>query len=924
MDDRIYRYWGKAKPKTDSGPQWHLLVYHSLDVAAVGYVLLQSNPHYLTAFQRLIGLDKATLIRWSTFLLALHDIGKFADGFQNLNPNVLEKLQNRHSDKGYFKRHDTVGWIIWREHLRQHCHQRGIIQAPQPSRYQVSEPAIDIWLSAMVGHHGEPPNKSSSSESAGFELEQDFTGAAIFVDEMITLLLKESDAFPECDKQLLKRASWWLSGFAVLCDWLGSNTDYFPYEDQEIMLDDYWKRAQKQAQDAIQKTELLSCLPSSKLSLADLIKAPSGLTPEATPLQHCMAHWDVSSTPQLVILEDVTGAGKTEAAVLLAHRLMQTGQANSLYFALPTMATANTMYDRMRDVYRKLFALGSQPSLVLAHGASAMVKDFRQSILPSTEPSSDTYGDGTVPAGTHCNAWLADNRKKALLADIGVGTIDQALLAILRSRHQSLRLLGLLNNILLADEIHACDAWMHELLCALLRAHATTGGSAVLLSATLPQKQRQALVSAYAEGRNRPRPILQAVDDKAYPLVTSLTDSGLQETIVATRSSVKRKVKIQFLAASASVEQLIAETVANDQCICWIRNTVKDAVQSYCDLKKDHPDWTIDLFHARFALEDRLTIETRVVKRFGKNSTARERRGQVLISTQVFQESLDACQDYMITDLAPIDLIIQRAGRLRRHSRDASGNPIDGADQRGDVVLHIYSPPFTDSPSSAWYADFFPNAKKVYDHHGQLWLTAKLLHQKGQFRMPEDARILIESVYGDAAQEDIPKALRQRSNESIGKSSAEASLARWSVIKLELGYDEESERGWQDEAKAMTRLGEETVQVYLARWQDGILRHWSDDKEHPWPLSVVSMRSYWICAEATTAEITQQHIDDCKAQMPAKGKWGVLLPLIPASSDEFSDNSWQGWAMRKVNDQLERIRFFYNDRLGLRVDERQG
>ncbi len=119
--------------------------------------------------------------------------------------------------------------------------------------------------------------------------------------------------------------------------------------------------------------------------------------------------------PQLFILEDVTGAGKTEAALLLAHRLMSRGSANGIYFGLPTMATANAMYDRLGDSYRQLYGEASTPSLVLAHSARNLSTRFRQSLIPETQhPESSHHRDDPPPASTHCGQWLADHRKKAL------------------------------------------------------------------------------------------------------------------------------------------------------------------------------------------------------------------------------------------------------------------------------------------------------------------------------------------------------------------------------------------------------------------------------------------------------------------------------------------------------------------------------
>ena len=148
-----------------------------------------------------------------------------------------------------------------------------------------------------------------------------------------------------------------------------------------------------------------------------------------TPLQKLAYQQNISPSPHLFILEDVTGAGKTEAAVLLAHKLMRGGQGSGIYFALPTMATANAMYARMRAIYQQMFDTSAYPSLVLAHGSREMAKEFKQSIVPDNSSLEAHYAQDELAASAHCNAWLADNKKKALLADVGVGTIDQALLA---------------------------------------------------------------------------------------------------------------------------------------------------------------------------------------------------------------------------------------------------------------------------------------------------------------------------------------------------------------------------------------------------------------------------------------------------------------------------------------------------------------
>lgn len=220
------------------------------------------------------------------------------------------------------------------------------------------------------------------------------------------------------------------------------------------------------------------------------------------PLSHSFCCW--RTLPALA---------KTEAALILAHRLMAAGQASGLYFALPTMATANQMYRRVGQVYRRLYAEHARPAIVLAHAARQLVEAFRLSQRPADAP----YSPGEDTASLLCHSWLADSQKKSLLADVGVGSIDQALLAVLPARHQSLRQQGLADKILICDEIHAFDTYVLDHLKTLLEQHARLGGSAILLSATLPARLRAELTQAFARGRGM-TPALAA--DARYPLIT--------------------------------------------------------------------------------------------------------------------------------------------------------------------------------------------------------------------------------------------------------------------------------------------------------------------------------------------------------------------------------------------------------------------
>ncbi|XLV70486.1 CRISPR-associated helicase Cas3' (plasmid) [Ralstonia syzygii subsp. celebesensis] len=274
------------------------------------------------------------------------------------------------------------------------------------------------------------------------------------------------------------------------------------------------------------------------------------------------------------------------------------------------------------------------------------------------------------------------------------------------------------------------------------------------------------------------------------------------------------------------VERVMNEARAG-RCICWIRNTVDDARHAFTALRSHLPEKSLALFHSRFAMGDRLAIEAAALDRFGKASTAAQRQGQVLIATQVVEQSLDLDFDIMISDLAPIDLLIQRAGRLQRHARHGDGEPAtDGCERRPAPTLYLLCPENTDTPGSNWYAASFPKARHVYPNVGQLWLTQRALLAAGQIVSPggpgEDGavRSLVEAVYGPEA-DPIPDALQRATQEQMGKDMAAASQAHFNALNLERGYCADSSHHWYEDTQTPTRLGDETCEIYLAREEGG-------------------------------------------------------------------------------------------------------
>lgn len=893
--DLIYRYWGKARSHSDDiAVSYHLLPYHCLDVAAVGRVLLERHDALRSNLAQSLGIDEDTLFSWVLFFLALHDLGKFSEGFQSLRQDLFVKLRRCSAERPYTERHDSLGFVLWRKILWKTVWREDWLNlGSQAEDYR--QEALCFWAGAVTGHHGRPPSvqgrHTSKIRVKTHFSENDQSAAVAFCREVRRLFLRGVSGAKQSPKEMLRtitRTSWLLAGVSVLCDWIGSDENHFPLVSEFIPLKDYWSSATEKARIALEAAGVLPIGPCRSTGTSALFPEIAG----PSPLQQYVSSATLLGGPQLCILEDLTGSGKTEAALTLAHRFMDAGLADGVFVALPTMATANAMYDRLSEAYRRLFEEDSSPSLILSHSGRRLSSAFRRSILPGFGSSDARYGNREEQAEAVCAAWLADSRKKAFLADVGVGTVDQALLAVMPSRHQSLRLLGLSRKVLIVDEVHAYDPYMHSLLQNLLRFHAAFGGSAILLSATIPYRTRAELVASFSEGLGE-RPPLPA--DVSYPLATHLGRRGSREEPVAHRPDLRRTVRVEMIHEIENVCDRIVAAAGRGVCVCWIRNTVADALEAYELMQRQGvPADKLMLFHARFAMGDRLEKEGDVQKAFGSKSAAQDRAGRILIATQVVEQSLDLDFDVMISDLAPIDLLIQRAGRLLRHARDRFGNRLsatEGPDQRGEPCLAVYGPRPTENPDKDWYSKVFPKAAFVYENHGELWLTCRLLSQKGSWTMPDDARFLIEEVFAEQRPE-IPEGLMEGELAADGRRRADYSLARLNMLKLNEGYAATVSQ-WMDDAATPTRVDENSVAVRLARWDGTKLGPWYDTGDHPWEMSQLSVRENLVKDEREPGDPTlRKAVVRAKADMPDRSKWSVLIPLEQRDADE-----WHGLAL---------------------------
>jgi CRISPR-associated endonuclease/helicase Cas3 len=912
-DKGYWKYWGKTPRSAETGEAFcHLLAYHCLDVAAVGTIYLRRHPALLADWASRLRLPEANLSDWLAFFLALHDLGKFSHGFQSLRwKDICLPLGNRQPYRNYVVRHDTLGQALY----------EGIINPLAVENWfgiWADADDKDYWTDnfkalarAATGHHGQPPKLADCRDLPAHFSPIDQTAALEFATDCSRLLLPATkDRLPDGERfsEALNPLTWWLAGFAVLSDWLGSNEAFFPYRSQPMPLAEYWqKRALPQAERALADANLLPRAVRGQ-TLQELF----AYLRQPTPLQRQAAELSLDGDPQLFILEDVTGAGKTEAALLLTHRLLAMGQADSFYFGLPTMATSNAMFRRIRDndLPDKFFE--GQVNLVLAHSASRLAPVF-EGLSKRIGTGDADYQQGEASASHERGAWFADSRKKALLADIGVGTLDQALLAVLYCRHQSLRLLGLARKVLVVDEVHACDAYMLKLLEVLLTFHAAAGGSAILLSATLPQQTRQALANAYCKGFGRKA--ASTLQSTAYPLLTRIAQRRQDEIPLDTRPEVARTVAVGMVHSQDDAFALLRTAQAEGRCACWIRNTVDDAIAACEALRQAgvNPD-DLMLFHARYALADRLAIENQVLDLFGPGSGAAKRRGKVLVATQVVEQSLDLDFDFLLSDLAPVDLLIQRAGRLCRHVRDASGNRAS-SEGRGTPKLWIFSPEFSEEPAADWLDKVLPGAAAVYPDVGRLWLTARLLREAqalimpGEDGQPGGARSLVEGVYGTKAEAAIPAAFQAKTNKAEAEKSAKRSMGTANTIKFGLPYEHSGLDPWDDTC-IPTRLEDQpSVIVRLARLENGALRPWHDPANpHAWELSQLSVRCSLFAKEAHDPALAEA-VESCRAAMPDRGKWSKVLVLVQEGSV---------WVGQAENGKGENVRLCYDPDTGLR------
>ena len=704
--------WAKS-----GDPAGHGLLAHMLDVAAVAErLLLREPPGSLVRATAALHLPASNACRVIATCVGLHDIGKAIAGFQDKWP------QGRDAD--------VAAGLPFPPRLLA-ADQHDLASAHELR--QLLQPCFGDLAPALAGavaaHHGHFFDSKKIADARrplepGAWIE---TRAEIFSNYLSTLLPGRSAA-PLCagaESPGLPSLAW-LAGLTSVADWIGSNTDWFPPGERAASLVDHHALSLQLADTAL---DAIGWPPHQALQpgaahtdeLIERIVGQPGLT--ARPLQTAADDLLQSAdAPVLLIVEAPMGEGKTELALLAHLRLQARLGHRGLYLALPTQATGNAMFDRSL-VFLRAFGAGQRLDLQLAHGGALL--DDRLIELRGIH--------GETGDSVRSSAWFSQ-RKRPLLSPYGVGTIDQALFATLNVKHHFVRLWGLSNRVVVLDEVHAYDTYTGGLIEALLRWLKALGCSVVLMSATLPRRKRDALLQSWGASA-------AAAPELPYPrLLMVCGDQVLGQTCAS-----RQQAPIALAALGEDLEgvaALAARLLAQGGCGAVVVNTVDRAQKLYLALRAlvAQPQQLM-LFHARFPADERSAHEQAVLAVFGKQA-ARPSHA-LLVATQVVEQSLDIDFDFLISDLAPVDLLLQRAGRLHRHERQRP----PAHQQARLTVAGLLPERLPELKQTAWGV--------IYDPY-ILCRTWAFASRESEWRLPQDIDRLVQTVYGD---DELPQNL---------------------------------------------------------------------------------------------------------------------------------------------------------------------
>lgn len=752
--------WAKHDRDTDG---WLPLWRHMEDSAAVAGLLwdqwLPAGIRRLVAEALPQGeADARALAMW---LAGVHDIGKATPAFACQVDQLADAMRAHGLDMRSAKAmgpdrriapHGLAGQVLLGEWLEE--------------RHGWAAARTGQFTVAVGGHHGVPPEHGQIK--ALYEREELLRSPGpcrrVWGEVQAELLDACADRFGVAERlggwrsvRLPQPVQVLLTALVIVSDWIASNPGLFPYfpeagcRSDEERLAAAWRGLDLPAPwRAEEPGECARELFASRFAL------PEGA--EARPVQEAAVELAREmEAPGLMIVEAPMGEGKTEAALAVAEVFAARSGAGGVFFALPTMATGSAMFPRLLDWLARLPGVaGSRRSVHLAYSKAALNEDFAG--LMARAGKVEAVGVDEAVSGARrqsderrrvgaelvAHAWLR-GRKKAMLASFVAGTIDQLLFAGLKSRHLALRHLAVAGKVVVIDEAHAYDTYMSVYLDRVLAWLGAYRVPVVVLSATLPSSRRRELVEAYAGGAGGGVAGDAAVSGAdAYPLLTAVVAGGVSSVRHPRPSARSAAVQVERLADGLEVlSARLEEELADGGCALVIRNTVQRVLETARVLRGRFGAENVTVAHSRFVDLDRADKDGMLLRLFGPPGKTDGRPGRhIVVASQVAEQSLDVDFDLLVSDLCPVDLLLQRMGRLHRHRRDRPGRLrtarclVTGTNWAADVPAPVRG------------------SVAVYGRYTLLRSAAVLLpHLDGRHSrpvvLPSDISPLVQSAYGE-------------------------------------------------------------------------------------------------------------------------------------------------------------------------------
>ncbi len=706
---------------------WHALFFHLIDTGLAAKALWKDHlsESFKSHMREIFNLNDNELMDLICFWVSLHDIGKAGPAFQRKSEKHKSLLENEGiqfpdalpATEGYHGLATT--WILRDFLLKQYDG-----QARSTNRIAI----------AIGGHHGEFPLNQEINKTA---YQRDHLGDGLWFElrnEMIHQIEKifhppSEILFPTARSQL-NMVCLLLAGLTTTADWIASNETYFPYQTEDKDIGVYIKETESRIPETMEALGWKGWKPEgSKTGFQELF-------PDFQPNQLQDAFFKETEnikSPFLVILEAPTGSGKTEAALYLTDATLHTEGKGGFYIAMPSQATSNQMFKRTVEYLEKRF-LQNRLNVQLIHGA-ALLNEFFEKIRFTAINQDDSNPYAQISS----EDWFQP-RKRTLLAPFGVGTVDQAFLAVMRCRHFFLRLFGLSHKVVIFDEVHAYDVYMLEIFKRLLHWLRSVNTSVIILSATLPQSSRQELAEAY---HGSPTELTR----QKFPRATICSPG---ETKIANLGQPEdRRIRIDWI-EDGDIETYLQDKLSEGGNAAVIGNRVKRTQQLFDRIQPIYAENEVCLFHSRFPACWRAEIERQVTENYGKNCDQRPERS-VLIATQVVEQSLDLDFDIIISDVAPVDLLIQRIGRLHRHAEREQ--PPKRPARLANPTIALVKPTLDENGMPSHGDDRYIYARYLLER------TYFALRNANELLLPAATDELIEEVYAETYHEHIPAEL---------------------------------------------------------------------------------------------------------------------------------------------------------------------